>query len=193
MIRNRDEVDRGEANGHPRAARIVLVRDVRNDADGGSLIRTWAYIEDDKLPRDFADSMGEEQSKVPEKYRAEFDRDYYPEEIGEALRCQGLMGHTFTILRLRDETTRPRGNGWESGGEASDLENAKAIAWGTTGVTPDHRSQVYQKVDRHYRLVWDTCSRVNHRKCLEGGNWEERAGGDLHCLICGKQIGGFRQ
>jgi len=33
----------------------------------------------------------------------------------------------------------------------------------------------------------------NHRAALESGNYDERAGGALHCPCCGERIGQFRQ
>lgn len=36
------------------------------------------------------------------------------------------------------------------------------------------------------------CER-DHRSDLRSGDWDERAGGALHCIECGKKIGKFRQ
>ncbi len=53
--------------------RIVLVRDVICEIDG-LIDRTWAYVEDGVLPEYFADSLGEEATKVPKRLHREFSR-----------------------------------------------------------------------------------------------------------------------
>ena len=50
--------------------RLVLVRDVYREHEG-LVDRTWAYIEDDKLPERFSDAYGNEDALVPKRYHAE--------------------------------------------------------------------------------------------------------------------------
>lgn len=37
------------------------------------------------------------------------------------------------------------------------------------------------------------CTKDEHYARLTSGDWDERAGGALHCPVCGEQIGAFRQ
>ena len=52
--------------------RLVLVRDVFRDFSLED--RTWAYVEDNKLPENFKDSSGREEKKVPKRFHAELQK-----------------------------------------------------------------------------------------------------------------------
>jgi len=62
-LRDIDQIDKPNM-------RLVLVRDVW-DKHEGLIDRTWAYVDDDKLPEKFADADGLEQSCVPKRYHSE--------------------------------------------------------------------------------------------------------------------------
>tara|TARA_R110000764_G_scaffold66556_1_gene138642 strand:- start:43 stop:426 length:384 start_codon:yes stop_codon:yes gene_type:complete len=52
--------------------RLVLVRDVFRNFSLED--RTWAYVEDNKLPENFKDSSGREETKVPKRFHAELQK-----------------------------------------------------------------------------------------------------------------------
>lgn len=53
--------------------RICLVRDIW-DYDHGLQERTWAYLEDGKLPEHFEDSGGRMSSRVPQRFHQEISK-----------------------------------------------------------------------------------------------------------------------
>jgi len=65
------EVQRAAPEGS--AYRIVLVRD-RTDKYESLVCRSWAYIEDGKLPEHFEDAYNNQTAKVPAKFHKEVAR-----------------------------------------------------------------------------------------------------------------------
>lgn len=54
--------------------RLVLVRDRGNDLDGLQC-RSWAYVENGKLPAYFTNASGNDIAKVPAKFHNELKRE----------------------------------------------------------------------------------------------------------------------
>ena len=52
--------------------RLVLVRDVYRNWDLSD--RSWAYVEDGKLPEYFSDPWQQEECKVPKRFHAEIEK-----------------------------------------------------------------------------------------------------------------------
>ena len=52
--------------------RLVLVKDVYRQWD--LVDRSWAYVEDGKLPEYFSDAWQREDSKVPKRFHVEFGK-----------------------------------------------------------------------------------------------------------------------
>ena len=71
--------------------RLVLVRDVFRDFSLED--RTWAYVEDDKLPEHFKDSIGREDKKVPKRFHAEFKK--VKEQGDTTPRLSNYFSHVF--------------------------------------------------------------------------------------------------
>ena len=71
--------------------RLVLVRDVFRDFSLEN--RTWAYVEDDKLPEHFKDSSGREEKKVPKRFHVEFKK--VKKQGGTTPRLSNYFSHVF--------------------------------------------------------------------------------------------------
>ena len=159
VMRTRDDCDYSEET-QKRTGRIVLVRDQR-DACGELGERSWCYVEPDgTLPERFADSMGEDRAKVPQRFRKEFERDFFPPldpVFAEALKYQGLMGHLFTILEFAK-------TGWRSKGEAGNMEAAHKIA-----AMSDLPCRIYRKQGRGWRVVSVLSARLSNATQLDRG------------------------
>jgi len=55
--------------------------------------RTWAYVEDNKLPENFKDSSGREEKKVPKRFHAELQK--VKKQGGTVPRLSNYFSHVF--------------------------------------------------------------------------------------------------